>query len=803
MPPVFKKPKEYDPSLAKKTLGEPATESTTPPESDNRRLLIELGLEDDNDDSSSTNTTPHGEIGAFYPGTAPTDNVNKNITRFQERTADCVELLQSGTLDRVGADQVQDLLLDLQHQVELLQRGNNSLRTSMSGMRRVSKDMQVGVNKESSENYEARIKMLEQQLAEVQQQQPQPVAAAAAGTMHLDKEIKTLQAAIHSGEADTTKLTADLSAMSAANSALNEQLVTLTTQKDQLASHLETVKTSTQADGAGLQQQVQQLLSEQQHMVAELHNLQKQYADVKASESELLQQLQEVTSEKQQLSLHLQQLGQQQFSGQTDLLTVRQQLQQAEVEVKRLQTQMADLLQGQQTGSQENEKLKQELLQVQGSYGAAQQQLQKSALQVSKLENDVQQLQASQKAGSADLATMKEHYAAAQQQLAGLESDKKQLQDKLVQALEEQKKVHQQTMADMQQLRTAAETAQTALAKSQAVFDAKLLAYKKQATEQVEEYKQRWQSEFDKRRKLHNQVVELKGNIRVLARVRPLLEKENGSNSTSTPYNDLPVHATSEETLELSSATDRTDKVYEFDKVFAPSAGQEQVFEEVSALVSSVLDGYNVCIMAYGQTGSGKTFTMEGPSHDPGVNTRALRELFRGAAERQAQVAYSFAASVLEIYNEQIFDLLSGSRDSGDKLDVKEGPEGMFVPGLRMEEVINIDELMAALQKGKQNRSTFSTNMNEHSSRSHLVLSMYVRGQRKDTGASWRAKLHLIDLAGSERLSRTGAQGDRLKEAQSINKSLSALGDVIQALQQRSSHIPYRNSKAGVTAAHA
>lgn len=252
-----------------------------------------------------------------------------------------------------------------------------------------------------------------------------------------------LQAAIHSGEADTTKLTADLSAMSAANSALNEQLVTLTTQKDQLASHLETVKTSTQADGAGLQQQVQQLLSEQQHMVAELHNLQKQYADVKASESELLQQLQEVTSEKQQLSLHLQQLGQQQFSGQTDLLTVRQQLQQAEVEVKRLQTQMADLLQGQQTGSQENEKLKQELLQVQGSYGAAQQQLQKSALQVSKLENDVQQLQASQKAGSADLATMKEHYAAAQQQLAGLESDKKQLQDKLVQALEEQKKVWQ------------------------------------------------------------------------------------------------------------------------------------------------------------------------------------------------------------------------------------------------------------------------------------------------------------------------------------------------------------------------
>jgi kinesin family protein C2/C3 len=90
-----------------------------------------------------------------------------------------------------------------------------------------------------------------------------------------------------------------------------------------------------------------------------------------------------------------------------------------------------------------------------------------------------------------------------------------------------------------------------------------------------------------------------------------------------------------------------------------------QVFDEVSGLVASILDGYNVCIMAYGQTGSGKTYTIEGPAEDPGVNSRALAELFRAADERSTGFQYAFSASVLEIYNEQIFDLLAGSRDSG------------------------------------------------------------------------------------------------------------------------------------------
>lgn len=124
-----------------------------------------------------------------------------------------------------------------------------------------------------------------------------------------------------------------------------------------------------------------------------------------------------------------------------------------------------------------------------------------------------------------------------------------------------------------------------------------------------------------------------------------------------------------------------------------------------------------------------------------------------------------------------------------------QGPEGMFVPGLRVEEVSGLEGVAAVIHKGKQNRSTFATNMNEHSSRSHLVLSLYATCTSRHGAPGMRGKLHLIDLAGSERIGRTGAQGDRLKEAQNINKSLSSLGDVIQALQLKNAHIPYRNSK--------
>jgi len=355
-----------------------------------------------------------------------------------------------------------------------------------------------------------------------------------------------------------------------------------------------------------------------------------------------------------------------------------------------------------------------------------------------------------------------------------------------------QRKAKADSRAEVDAALSRAQEAEEALSFTREQCEQQLRIKELEAQGMIKHFQDKWRAEFEKRKKLHNQVLDLKGSIRVLCRVRPLLEKERFTASGEEP----PVKCVGEESLRIINSDKGFDKEFEFDRVFAPLDGQDKVFDEVVGLVTSVLDGYNVCIMAYGQTGSGKTFTMEGPDDNPGVNSRALRELFRIAEERSQDFTYSFSASVLEIYNEQIYDLLSGSKEQDDKLDVKQGADGgMTVPGLRIEGVVGVEDVSAVIARGKNNRSTFATNMNEHSSRSHLVLSVYITATSKTSNTTMRGKLHLIDLAGSERISRTGAQGDRLKEAQNINKSLSALGDVIQALQQRNAHIPYRNSK--------
>ena len=238
---------------------------------------------------------------------------------------------------------------------------------------------------------------------------------------------------------------------------------------------------------------------------------------------------------------------------------------------------------------------------------------------------------------------------------------------------------------------------------------------------------------------------------------------------------------------------------FEFEHVFQPDCSQEEVFVQTCPLVVSVLDGYNVCIFAYGQTGSGKTFTMDGPSHDPGVNQRSLMELFRLRDERASTMSYTFHISMLEVYNEQVIDLLdegSGSPETRTTLDVRMGKNGTFVAGLVEVEVMSMEDVNELLSLGVANRSVGAHNVNEHSSRSHLVFSVRVEGQNRSTGTATQATLHLIDLAGSERLSKTDATGTRLKEAQHINKSLSALGDVVAALGNKNNrHVPYRNSK--------
>ncbi|KAK9096668.1 hypothetical protein Sjap_022165 [Stephania japonica] len=236
-------------------------------------------------------------------------------------------------------------------------------------------------------------------------------------------------------------------------------------------------------------------------------------------------------------------------------------------------------------------------------------------------------------------------------------------------------------------------------------------------------------------------------------------------------------------------------KLFKFDRVFTPKDDQVAVFEDASPVVISVLDGYNVCIFAYGQTGTGKTFTMEGTAQNRGVNYRTVEELFKVVKERSDTVTYNISVSVLEVYNEQIRDLLAVPTTS-KKLEIRQASEGVHhVPGLLEAKAGNVKEVWDVLQAGSNARAVGSNNVNEHSSRSHCMLCITVIAKNMINGECTKSKLWLVDLAGSERLAKTDVQGDRLKEAQNINKSLSSLGDVVSALANKSSHVPFRNSK--------
>ncbi|KAI8466291.1 MAG: the Kifc3 motor domain in complex with Adp [Monoraphidium minutum] len=286
-----------------------------------------------------------------------------------------------------------------------------------------------------------------------------------------------------------------------------------------------------------------------------------------------------------------------------------------------------------------------------------------------------------------------------------------------------------------------------------------------------------------------------------MARVRP--PQPSARSAVGFPLEGL---------LTLSDPASGRTREFEFDAVFGPDADQGRVFAEVSPLVRSCADGFNVCIFAYGQTGSGKTHTMQGPPEAPGVNARALQELFR-IAEEEPDRDWSFSVAVMEIYNEAVHDLLAlsapppGNGGGGPGADAVsrctrdvsalgagELPPNMDrVQGLVWRPVSTPDEVQAALLQGGRARKTAATALNAASSRSHALVSVKVRNSQQ--GRPVTTMLHLVDLAGSERIERSEVTGEQLKEAQAINKSLSALGDVISALQRRTPHVPFRNSK--------
>ncbi|KAK3601966.1 hypothetical protein CHS0354_020727 [Potamilus streckersoni] len=258
-------------------------------------------------------------------------------------------------------------------------------------------------------------------------------------------------------------------------------------------------------------------------------------------------------------------------------------------------------------------------------------------------------------------------------------------------------------------------------------------------------------------------------------------------------------------------------KTFTFDGAYDINSTTENIYNEIAyPLIEGVTEGYNGTIFAYGQTGCGKSFTMQGIS-DPstqrgiiprssgfdnasaqkGIIPRAFDHIFETVSVTEGK-KFLIHAAYCEIYNEEIRDLLG--KDIKAKMELKEHPEkGVYVNGLSMHPVHNVHECERIMTKGWNNRSTGATLMNTDSSRSHSIFTINLEMATVDDEGEEHiraGKLNLVDLAGSERQAKTGATGDRLKEATKINLSLSALGNVISALVDgKSKHIPYRDSK--------
>ncbi|XP_029693038.1 kinesin heavy chain-like [Takifugu rubripes] len=274
--------------------------------------------------------------------------------------------------------------------------------------------------------------------------------------------------------------------------------------------------------------------------------------------------------------------------------------------------------------------------------------------------------------------------------------------------------------------------------------------------------------------------------VKVMCRFRPLNDAERSRGDKFIPkFNG-------EDTVVVAG------KPYVFDQVFSPSTEQPQVYDTCARqIVKDVLGGYNGTIFAYGQTSSGKTHTMEGNLHDPrlmGIIPRIARDIFDHIYSMDENLEFHIKVSYFEIYLDKIRDLLDVSKTN---LAVHEDKNRVpFVKGCTERFVSSPDEVMDVIDEGKANRHVAVTNMNEHSSRSHSIFLISIKQENVETEMKLSGKLYLVDLAGSEKVSKTGAEGAVLDEAKNINKSLSALGNVIAALSEGTkTHVPYRDSK--------
>ncbi|KAM4522245.1 kinesin-like protein KIF25 [Odontesthes bonariensis] len=397
----------------------------------------------------------------------------------------------------------------------------------------------------------------------------------------------------------------------------------------------------------------------------------------------------------------------------------------------------------------------------------------------------------------------------------------------------------------------------------------------------LEEERERCRAERQRRKELHNALVELRGNIRVHCRVRPVLSfdhvQPSGCGSGPASSEEV-VHTISDDTVMvncLRTGIPVQHKMFEFERVHGPEDSQDAVFKEIKSLLTSLLDGYNVCITAYGQTGSGKTHTMMGSQaleehsgmqqeFQQGIIPKAAAEVFRLISEKPPE-SHSVEVSVMEVYNNEVYDLLAKDEQgnaAGQRRDIITTSSGASqVTSLTYEPVCDASEVMQIINGILKLRAHSPTLVHRDSSRSHLIVTLTISSKslnalalahrlqsaKKDmqrsthkecwsprcrranpaarhspdkmfaspasspcpspcfspcpspkhsiSQAPFRTKLQLVDLAGSECVGMTGGSGAALWEVSCINRSLSALSDVLGALAEQRPHIPYRNSK--------
>ncbi len=283
--------------------------------------------------------------------------------------------------------------------------------------------------------------------------------------------------------------------------------------------------------------------------------------------------------------------------------------------------------------------------------------------------------------------------------------------------------------------------------------------------------------------------------VRVVCRIRPLLQRE----LDVQPENAMsPLKIIDANTIEVYN--DKEEHAFIMDRVYGIDTTQLLLYEETCfPLVQDVLNGYNATIFAYGQTGTGKTFTMEGDIDDvdrKGIIPRSFESLYQTLYELHSSIVYSVKVSYIEIYMEKVKDLLQPTRNSSELVIREDKIKGVYIAGVTEATVQSYEELLNIMTTGSTNRAVAATKMNEGSSRSHSVFSITVTLKNTSTLLTKVGKLVLVDLAGSEMVKKTNAQGQQLEEAKTINKSLSALGQVINALaSEKQGHIPFRDSK--------